>query len=230
VRADLDALLTAIYVLVDDFLPVREGPGAPPRISDAELITLAIAQVFLGLPNDRKFLALAPTCSLRRAAERCLSPGVRTSEGGLARPSRTYSGPCCEPSRSTSCVATSVSRTRSPRCVAVSEPRRGRSAFVAEELPGAELVLGGIDDLRQGRDTVAAALVRMAAPRLRDVGLDVPRTGDGGPAGHRLYELLAKDDPATAHSRYNALVARMVSFARAAERAQSAAAGGNPPS
>ena len=58
-RADLDALLTAIYVLVDDFLPERQGPGAPPRITDAELITLAIAQVFLGLPNDRQFLALA---------------------------------------------------------------------------------------------------------------------------------------------------------------------------
>jgi DDE family transposase len=59
VRADLDALLTAIYVLVDDFPPERSGPGAPPRITDAELVTLAIAQVFLGLPNDRQFLALA---------------------------------------------------------------------------------------------------------------------------------------------------------------------------
>ena len=59
-RADLDALLTAIYVLVDDFLPERRGPGAPPRITDAELVTVAIAQVLLGLPNDRQFLALAP--------------------------------------------------------------------------------------------------------------------------------------------------------------------------
>ncbi len=58
-RADLDTLLTAIYVLVDDFLPRRTGPGRPPRISDAELITLAVAQVFMGLPNDRQFLALA---------------------------------------------------------------------------------------------------------------------------------------------------------------------------
>ena len=58
-RAQLDDLLTAIYVLVDDFLPERRGPGRPPRITDAELITLAIAQVFLGLPNDRQFLALA---------------------------------------------------------------------------------------------------------------------------------------------------------------------------
>jgi Transposase DDE domain len=59
VRADLDTLLTAIYVLVDDFLPERSGPGRPPRITDAELVTLAIAQVFMDLPNDRQFLALA---------------------------------------------------------------------------------------------------------------------------------------------------------------------------
>lgn len=58
-HADLDALLTALYVLIDDFLPGRSGPGRPPRISDAELIALAVAQVLLGLPNDRQFLALA---------------------------------------------------------------------------------------------------------------------------------------------------------------------------
>src|SRR6266540_3936411 len=57
-HAQLDDLLTATYVLVDDFLPKRR-PGRPPRITDAELITLAIAQVFMGLPNDRQFLALA---------------------------------------------------------------------------------------------------------------------------------------------------------------------------
>jgi hypothetical protein len=88
-------------------------------------------------------------------------------------------------------------------------------------LPGADLVRQGIEDLEQGRDTIAAALTRMAAPRLRTIGLDVPPTQSGRPAGHQLYQLLAADDVATAHSRYDALVARMVSFARAAERAQS---------
>ena len=44
---------------VDDLLPKRRGPGHPPRISDAELIALAVAQMFMGIPNDRKFLALA---------------------------------------------------------------------------------------------------------------------------------------------------------------------------
>jgi hypothetical protein len=59
VLANLDALLTALYVRVDDFLPKRCGPGRPPRITDAELITLAVAQMFLAIPNDRRFLALA---------------------------------------------------------------------------------------------------------------------------------------------------------------------------
>jgi hypothetical protein len=89
------------------------------------------------------------------------------------------------------------------------------------DLPGADLVLQGIEDLEHGRDTVAAALASMAAPRLGSVGFEIPPAEDGPPAGHRLYELLSAGDAATAHSRYNALVARMVSFARAAERAQS---------
>lgn len=57
--ADLDALLTHVYVLVDDFLPSRRRFGRPARISDSELICLAIAQVLLDCPNERRFLRLA---------------------------------------------------------------------------------------------------------------------------------------------------------------------------
>lgn len=57
--ATLDALATALYVQIDDFLPARSGPGHPPKLSDSELITLAACQMLLGLPNDRQFLALA---------------------------------------------------------------------------------------------------------------------------------------------------------------------------
>ena len=57
--ADLDDLLTALYVLVDDLLPARRGAGRRPRISDAELITLAVAQILLQCHSERRFLRLA---------------------------------------------------------------------------------------------------------------------------------------------------------------------------
>lgn len=59
-------------------------------------------------------------------------------------------------------------------------------------------------------------LVLLGAPRLRRLGLAVPEAAAGSPE-HRLYQLLAVDDPDTAHSRYNALVRLLVSFERAAE-------------
>lgn len=57
--ADLDDLLTALYVLVDDLLPARHGAGRRPRITAAELITLAVAQILLDCHSERRFLRLA---------------------------------------------------------------------------------------------------------------------------------------------------------------------------
>ena len=89
---------------------------------------------------------------------------------------------------------------------------------VPSDLPGAELVSRGLADLAAGRESDASLLVQMAAPRLRALGFEVPPARSGQSPSHRLYELLSEGDRG-AHSRYNALVARMVSFARAAEHA-----------
>jgi Transposase DDE domain len=59
VSADLDALLISLYVLVDDLLPARRRFGRPPRISDSEVICLAVAQVLLDCASERRFLRLA---------------------------------------------------------------------------------------------------------------------------------------------------------------------------
>jgi hypothetical protein len=90
---------------------------------------------------------------------------------------------------------------------------------VPDYLPGHELVSAGLSDIAAGRETEASLVVAMAAPRLRALGFDVPPSDIDQP-GHRLYELLSEHDGG-AHSRYNALVGRMVSFARAAEHAPS---------
>jgi hypothetical protein len=83
-------------------------------------------------------------------------------------------------------------------------------------LPGADLIEAGLNDLRQGRETIAALLVAIGAPRLRSIGLDLPDDLPDNPE-HRLYHLLAQDNSDSAHSRYNALVRRLVSYERAAE-------------
>jgi hypothetical protein len=84
-----------------------------------------------------------------------------------------------------------------------------------EQLPGAELVATGMADLERGVESVESLLVSIGAPRLTRLGFDV-RSPFPSPE-HRLYELLAEDDADAAHSRYNALIRRLVSFERAAE-------------
>lgn len=57
---DLDDLLIALYVLADEFLPKRDPsrPGRKPRIADAEVLCLAVAQVLLDCAKERRFLRL----------------------------------------------------------------------------------------------------------------------------------------------------------------------------
>ncbi|MBA3472319.1 MAG: hypothetical protein H0T57_03675 [Rubrobacter sp.] len=56
--ADLDLLLTAVYCTVDDLLPERPG-NARRRVTDAEVVTLCMAQAIMGIPSDRRFITVA---------------------------------------------------------------------------------------------------------------------------------------------------------------------------
>src|SRR4029450_551841 len=57
-NADFDTLCTAVYCTADDLLPERPG-NARRRVSDAEVATLCVAQAIMGIPSDRRFLAVA---------------------------------------------------------------------------------------------------------------------------------------------------------------------------
>jgi len=82
------------------------------------------------------------------------------------------------------------------------------------DLPGADLIERGMSDLAKRAETVDALLVSIASPRLRALGFAVPPAFDN--AEMRLYGRLATEFGDGAHSRYNALIRRMVSFQRAA--------------
>jgi hypothetical protein len=65
--ADLDTLLIALYVELDDrIIPTsrqgrtRRGPGRPPLVTDAELLCLAVAQVLLRFNDEHHWLRAAP--------------------------------------------------------------------------------------------------------------------------------------------------------------------------
>jgi hypothetical protein len=60
VTTDLNTLLTALYVWIDDFLGPRVRLGRRPRLTDAELLTLATAQVLLGVDSEARWLRLVP--------------------------------------------------------------------------------------------------------------------------------------------------------------------------
>src|SRR3954454_5806344 len=58
VTTDLNTLLTALYVRIDDHLAGRVRVGRRPRLTDSELLTLAVAQVLLGVRSEARWLRL----------------------------------------------------------------------------------------------------------------------------------------------------------------------------
>ena len=94
-HADLDTLVIALYVMVDDLIGPRCGPGRPPKLSDAELVCLAVAQVLLGCSSERRWLRLVgrrlghlfpylPTASAYNKRLRRAGPLVALAIGDLA--------------------------------------------------------------------------------------------------------------------------------------------------
>lgn len=82
-------------------------------------------------------------------------------------------------------------------------------------LPAGDLIERGIADLSSGKETTEALLVSIGASRLRSSGIEIP-SAIASPE-HKLYLLLAKEKGNAAHSAYNALIRRLVSFERTAQ-------------
>jgi hypothetical protein len=85
------------------------------------------------------------------------------------------------------------------------------------ELPGAELILPGLDDIHSGKtNTVGSLLVEIAATRLAEAGLDFPKDHLAVEPELTLYACL-QDEQDDAYFYYNALLNRLNSFCNALE-------------
>jgi DNA-binding CsgD family transcriptional regulator len=102
--ADLDTLLTALYVeLTDRIIPAlgltRRGPGKPREVTDAELVCLAVAQVLLRFDDERRWLRAAPRLvgalfpRLLRQSDRRVRQAGRSALGALAAAQRARLAP-----------------------------------------------------------------------------------------------------------------------------------------
>src|SRR5215207_2211424 len=94
--ADLDLLLTAVFCAADDLLPKR-ARNARRRITDAEVVTLCVAQAVLGISSDRQFCA--PLAGSSAGCFRCCRP--RTRSGSAVLVSANRSSGSWRPSRAT---------------------------------------------------------------------------------------------------------------------------------
>ncbi len=88
-----------------------------------------------------------------------------------------------------------------------------------DRLPGEDLIEEGLRDLAEGHDTsLVALLVLIGAPRLRRLGVSIPdKKGLPVHPEHALYQKIQGENQKDAHSRYNALIRRLVSYERALE-------------
>ncbi len=85
------------------------------------------------------------------------------------------------------------------------------------ELPGSELILPGLEDLRHGRNqTIGALLIAIASIRLAEAGLEIPNQRLASEPELALYAHLQTDRD-DAYAYYNALLNSLNSFCAALE-------------
>jgi hypothetical protein len=85
--ADLDLLLTAVFAAADDLLPERR-PNARRSVTDAQVVTLAVAQAVRNISPDRDLLAAA-RARLSRACFRSCPASRATGRAGSAARKRS---------------------------------------------------------------------------------------------------------------------------------------------
>ena len=85
------------------------------------------------------------------------------------------------------------------------------------ELPGADLILPGLEDLRAGKsNSIDSFLISIASIRLRQAGLEIPEDHLHKEPELTLYNYL-QQDRSDAYVYYNALLNTLNSFCLALE-------------
>ena len=124
--ADLELLLIAVFCTADDLLPKRAG-NARRRVTDAEVVTLCVAQAIMGIPSDPRFLAVARERLGHLFPARPGQPGFHKRRARLAD---TIEAPIAEFARlSPASTTTCCWSTRRPSSARARSRRRAARAW-----------------------------------------------------------------------------------------------------
>ncbi|KIE25606.1 hypothetical protein LK08_17930 [Streptomyces sp. MUSC 125] len=144
---DMDALLTALYVKIDDEIGDTRWLGRPSRSTDSELVCLAMAQAIPGFTSERRWLRLF-RCRLRSMFPyvpkqagwdgrlRAVSPRVRAPTGlglvayGVVPPGTLPAYGACSPPATARLRSSGTNRPRPSTC-----PNRHVPALVRRAHP-----------------------------------------------------------------------------------------------
>jgi hypothetical protein len=88
-----------------------------------------------------------------------------------------------------------------------------------DELPGSDILREGLDDLARGRDSVPGLLLRIAEPRLAQLGIPLPARARVPDVADEilLYRMLRSAGSLDAYGEYNAWLRRLASLCHALE-------------
>ena len=85
-RADLDLLCISVYCTVDELLPSRPGNGRR-KLTDADVVTVCVAQVLMGIPSDAG--SSAPPSASSDTCSRCCQARTRSTSAERDWPRRS---------------------------------------------------------------------------------------------------------------------------------------------
>ncbi|MEU9883927.1 hypothetical protein [Sphaerisporangium sp. NPDC051011] len=87
---DLNTLVAALYVKIDDEIGGTRCIGRPPLLSDSELVCLAVAQAVLGFHSEARWLrfahAICATCFPAYRSDRATDQGVAARSANAGDP------------------------------------------------------------------------------------------------------------------------------------------------
>jgi len=170
--ADLDTLCSVVYCTADDLLPEARA-NTRRTVTDAEAVTLCVAQAIMGIPSERRFLLAArryvgATSALESrpvaAADRVAAMGRPLARAAVARPGLVAH----------SALATKAGRA--PRIAAGGRPATGEANDGETASPGA-----GISP--ETHLALGLLALRPTGRTLRRLTTRTGCTGDGGCPG-----------------------------------------------